>query len=86
MYADLFTKTPNEEDTTTTDERHTPPSSTVDTGISGSGVSLEVWIYLLMAVAAVFAVIFVIMATIFVGQCLRRSHMVNDNSHQRKST
>ena len=86
MYADLVTETPNEEDTTTTDERHIPPSSTVDTGISGSGMKSEVWIYLLMAVAAVFTVIIVIMASIFVGQCLRRSHMVNDNSHQRKST
>ena len=81
------TKTPNEENPTTTDEEPTPPSSsTVDTGSRGSGGTLEVWIYVLVAVAAVFAMIIVILAIMCVGLCLRRSQILNANSLQRKST
>ena len=81
------TKTPNEENPTTTDEEPTPPSSsTVDTGSRGSGGILEVWIYVLVAVAAVFAMIIIILAIMCVGLCLRRSQILNANSLQRKST
>ena len=81
------TKTPNEENTTTTDEEPTPPSSsTVDTGSRGSGGTLEVWIYVLVAVAAVFAMIIVILAIMCVGLCLRRSQTMDANSLKRKLT
>ena len=48
------------------------------------GDTLQVWIYVLVAVAAVFAMIIIILAIMCVGLCLRRSQTMDTNSLKRK--
>ena len=84
------TKTPNDKENKTTDERQGPTSPAPSTSDSspntsgGGGGTLEVWIYVLVAVAAVFAMIIVILAIMCVGLCLRRSQTMDANSLKRK--
>ena len=82
---DTTTSQTQKGDTTTTqhDEKQptqTPPSSSNPRG----GGTLEVWIYVLVAVAAVFAMIIIILAIMCVGLCLRRSQTMDANSLKRK--
>ena len=56
-----------------------PPTSDMvtdnpaDTGPSGSTTPLQVWLYVVVAVAAVFAMIIIILVIMCVGLCLRKS-------------
>lgn len=47
---------------------------------NGGGSALQVWIYVLVAVAAVFAMIIIILAIMCVGLCLRRSQSTMDTN------
>ena len=47
---------------------------------NGGGTTLQVWIYVLVAVAAVFAMIIIILAIMCVGLCLRRSQSTMDTN------
>lgn len=58
-----------------------PPSSSPDGGSGGGGSPLQVWIYVLVAVAAVFAMIIIILAIMCVGLCLRRSQSTMDSAN-----
>ena len=59
-----------------------PPSPSSPGGGSGGGGSpLQVWIYVLVAVAAVFAMIIIILAIMCVGLCLRRSQSTMDSAN-----
>ncbi len=70
---------------TTSTDTTTPPSSS-DPGRSGGGSPLQVWIYVLVAVAAVFAMIIIILAIMCVGLCLRRSQSTMDSANCKLST
>ena len=48
---------------------------------NGGGTTLQVWIYVLVAVAAVFAMIIIILAIMCVGLCLRRSQSTMDSAN-----
>ena len=69
-----------QEDTTSPSSdgnQSTEPSSGQN---GGGGATLQVWIYVLVAVAAVFAMIIIILAIMCVGLCLRRSQTMDENS------
>jgi hypothetical protein len=70
--------------TTFTDTTSPPPSD--NPGRSGGGSPLQVWIYVLVAVAAVFAMIIIILAIMCVGLCLRRSQSTMDSANCKLST
>ena len=62
----------------------TDPPSSSSPGRSGGGsggTTLQVWIYVLVAVAAVFAMIIIILAILCVGLCLRRSQSTMDSAN-----
>ena len=58
-----------------------PPPSSPGGGSGGGGSPLQVWIYVLVAVAAVFAMIIIILAIMCVGLCLRRSQSTMDSAN-----
>lgn len=58
-----------------------PPSSSSPGRSGGGGTTLQVWIYVLVAVAAVFAMIIIILAIMCVGLCLRRSQSTMDSAN-----
>ena len=81
---DMTTRqTPDKEATTATppvDRLSSSPSSSIGDVNTNSGETLQVWIYVLVAVAAVFAMIIIILAIMCVGLCLRRSQTMDTNS------
>ena len=71
-----------QEDTSSTlgaGNESTEPSQPPPDRSSGGGTTLQVWIYVLVAVAAVFAMIIIILAIMCVGLCLRRSQTMDAN-------
>ena len=73
---------PDKEATTATPvdrSSSSPTSSTSDQTIS-NGETLQVWINVLVAVAAVLAMIIIILAITSVGLCLKRSQTMDNNS------
>ena len=76
-------QTSDKEATTATppvDRLSSSPSSSIGDETTSSGETLQVWIYVLVAVAAVFAMIIIILAIMCVGLCLRRSQTMDTNS------
>ena len=76
---ELFTSEPLSSD----GHQPTDPPSSSSPGQSGGGggTTLQVWIYVLVAVAAVFAMIIIILAIMCVGLCLRRSQSTMDSAN-----